>query len=146
MFKRCVQDVFQAISVISNTACGNCLKKARSGPAVSGEVGAKGEELDRLGEAAGLVFSAWLVVLLLPGVVPYHPQPEKAMLLVVEGCGGADICLERRETLRGPGVDQLQGGVQGNADGELETKRTILNCCRIQKNSPCTNVGSLKFE
>ena len=55
------------------------------------------------------------------------------MLLVVEGCGGADICLERRETLRGPGVDQLQGGVQGNADGELEAKRTVLNLWLIQK-------------
>ena len=133
MFKRCVQDVFQAISVISNTASGNCLKKARSRPAVSGEVGAKGEELDRLGEAAGLVFSAWLVVLLLPGVVPYHPQPEKTMFLVVEGYGGAHVGLERRQTLRGPCVDQLQGGVQGNADGELEAERTVLNCCWIKK-------------
>ena len=109
----------------SNAAGSNGLKKARSGSAVSGQVGSKGEELDRLREAASIVLSTWLVVVLLPGIVPYHPQPEETMLLVVEGYGGADVCLERRKTLRGPCVDQLQRGVQGNADGKLEAERTV---------------------
>ena len=86
-------------SIISNAASGNGLKKTRSGSAVSGEVGAKGEEFDRLREATSIVSSTRLVVVLLPGVVPYHPQPEKTMLLVVEGYRGADVCLESRETL-----------------------------------------------
>ena len=115
----------QSISIRSNSTCGNCLKKARSRPAVGGEVWSKGEELDCFREAACIVLSAWLIVLLLPGIVPYHPQPEKTMLLVVEGYGGADICLERRKTLCRPCVDQLQGGVQGNADGKLEAERTV---------------------
>ena len=117
----------------SNAAGGNSLKKTRSGSAVSGQVGSKGEELDRLGEAAVVVLSTWLVVVLLPGIVPYHPQPEETMLLVVEGYGGADICLEHRKTLRRPCVDQLQGAVQRNADGKLEAERTVFNCCLIQK-------------
>ena len=120
-------------SIISNAASGNGLKKTRSGSAVSGEVGAKGEELDRLGEATSVVSSTWLVVVLLPGVVPYHPQPEKTMLLVVEGYGGADVCLESCKTLSGPCVDQLQRGVHGNADGKLQAEKRVLNCCWIQK-------------
>ena len=44
------------------------------------------------------------------------------MLFVVEENGGADVCLERSKTLRGPSVDQLQGGVQGNTDGKLQTR------------------------
>ena len=123
-----VQDVLQVISIRSNSTCGNCLKKARSRPAVGGEVWSKGEELDCFREAAYIVFSAWLVVLLLPGIVPYHPQPEKTMLLVVEGHRGVDVCFERSKALRRPCVDQLQGGVEGNADGKLEAKRTLLNC------------------
>ena len=112
-------------SMISNAACGNGLKKTRPGSAVSGQVGAKGEELDRLGEATSIVSSTRLVVVLLPGVVPYHPQPEKTMLLVMKGYRGADVCLESRETLRGPRVDQLQRGVHGNADGKLQTERRV---------------------
>ena len=107
----------------SNAAGGKSLKKTRSGSAVSGQVGSKGEELDRLREAASIVLSTWLVVVLLPGIGPYHPQPEETMLLVVEGYRGADVCLEGRKTLCGPCVDQLQRGVHGNADCKLQTKR-----------------------
>ena len=108
------------ISITSNAACADGFKKAWSGSAVSGDVRAKGEELDGLGEAAKVVLATWLVVLLLPGVLSNHPQPEKTMILVVEGNRGVDGCLKSSKTLCRSRLGKLQSGAEGNADGKIQ--------------------------
>ena len=124
-----------------NAALADSFKKARSGSAVSRQVGAKGrtissslasadllpspprskgEELDGLGEAAGVVLATGLVVLLLSGILSNHPQPEKTMILVVEGNRGVDGCLKSSKTLCRSSLGELQSGAEGNADGKIQ--------------------------
>ena len=81
-------------ALISNTACGNNLKKTRPCSAVSGQIRSKALELDRLVEAAGVVVPTRLVVALLSLVVAHHSQPEQTMLLVVEVDGVTNCGLE----------------------------------------------------
>ena len=121
-----------------NAALADSFKKAWSGSAVSRQVGSKGrtisssfllpspprskgEELDGLGEAAGLVLATGLVVLLLSGILSNHPQPEKTMILVVEGNRGVDGCLKSSKTLCRSRLGELQSGAEGNADGKIQT-------------------------
>ena len=108
------------ISIASNAACADGFKKAWSGSAVSGDVGAKGEELDGLGEAAGVLLATGLVVLLLSGILSNHPQPEKTMILVVEGNRGVDGCLKSSKTLCRSRLGEFQSGAEGNADGKIQ--------------------------
>ena len=124
-----------------NAALADSFKKAWSGSAVSRQVGAKGriissslasadllpspprskgEELDGLGEAAGVVLATGLVVLLLSGILSNHPQPEKTMILVVEGNRGVDGCLKSSKTLYRSRLGELQSGAEGNADGKIQ--------------------------
>ena len=104
-----------------NAALADSFKKAWSGSTVSRQVRSKGEELDGLGEAAKVVLATGLVILLLSGILPHHPQPEKTMILVVEGNRGVDGCLKSSKTLYRSRLGELQSGAEGNADGKIQT-------------------------